>query len=486
VTAPERRSHGEAQAPPTSLADLARVFLKLGTIAFGGPAAHVAMMEDEVVRRRGWLTREEFLDYVGATNLIPGPNSTELAIHIGRARAGWPGLVVAGISFIVPAALLVTAIAWAYVRFGTLPAAAGLLYGIKPVVIAVVLQALWSLGRTALKSRALVVLGVTALVAAAFGVDELLILVAAGAVMATARSVRSALPVVAAPVVVVSAAPFGLWPLLLVFLKIGSVLFGSGYVLLAFLRTDLVERLGWLTERQLLDAVAVGQVTPGPVFTTATFVGYVLGGGSGAAVATVGIFLPAFVFVALSGLILPRLRGSATARAVLDGVNVASLALMAVVTAYLARAAFVDIVTVMLALASALLLFRWRVNSAWLVLGGAAAGLAIAVLRPATIASGNAGAERYSASGSAAVAISLVPLPGALMMVSSPPAWASNSRDLNSPMPLKVRSAAEGSNPVPSSSTTSSISWPVSEIVTEADRAQECASTLRRASSAMP
>jgi len=365
---------------------VALLFLKLGTIAFGGPAAHIAMMEDEVVRRRGWLTHEEFLDYLGATNLIPGPNSTELAIHIGRERAGWPGLLVAGACFILPAACIVAAFAWAYVRFGALPAAVGILYGVKPVVIAVVVQALLGLGRAALKTRGLIALGVAATAAAIAGVNELAILFGAGALMVAARGVgrRSeangiggfvAASMTAQTTAPVLATPFGLWPLLTVFLKIGSVLFGSGYVLLAFLRADFVERLHWLTERQLLDAVAVGQVTPGPVFTTATFIGYVLGGAPGAVVATIGIFLPAFVFVALSGVVLPRIRHSPVARAVLDGVNVASLALMAVVTAQLARAAVVDWTTAACALIAAVLLFRWKVNSAWLVLAGAAIGV---------------------------------------------------------------------------------------------------------------
>lgn len=326
-------------AGATPLGELARLFLKLGTIAFGGPAAHIAMMEDEVVRRRRWLTREQFLDYLGATNLIPGPNSTELAIHVGHARAGWRGLLVAGACFILPAALIVAAIAWAYVKYGTLPQGEAILRGVKPVVIAVVFQAMWRLGRSAVKSPTLAAVALTATVAAALG------------------------------------APFGLLPLFAVFAKIGAVLFGSGYVLLVFLRADLVERLHWLSEQQLLDAVAVGQVTPGPVFTTATFVGYVLGGGPGAAVATLGIFLPAFVFVALSGPLIPRLRRSPTAGAVLDGVNVASLALMVVVTWHLARSALVDGGTVTLALLSAVLLLWRRVNSAWLVLGGAMAGL---------------------------------------------------------------------------------------------------------------
>jgi chromate transporter len=368
----------------TSLAEIARLFLKLGTIAFGGPAAHIAMMEDEVVRRRQWLTQEEFLDYLGATNLIPGPNSTELAIHIGRARAGWPGLLVAGACFILPASIIVGVIAWAYVRYGALPAAAGLLYGVKPAVIAVVLQALWRLARTAVKSRLLAALGIVATATAALGVNELMIPLFAGALMAIvreadrARRPASMLTMVTGTAGVgaaTSAAPFGLWPLFGVFLKIGAVLFGSGYVLLAFLRADLVERLHWLTEPQLLDAVAVGQLTPGPVFTTATFIGYVLGGAPGAATATVGIFLPAFVFVALSGLLLPRLRRSPIARAVLDGVNVASLALIVVVTWELSRAALIDQLSIGLAAASAILLIRFRASSAWLVLGGAAIGV---------------------------------------------------------------------------------------------------------------
>jgi chromate transporter len=372
----------------TTLRELALLFLKLGTVAFGGPAAHIAMMEDEVVRRRGWLTRDEFLDYLGATNLIPGPNSTELAIHIGRARAGWPGLLVAGTCFILPAALIVSGIAWAYVRYGSLPLAVGLAYWIKPTVIAVVVQALWGLGRTALKTRTLAAVGAAAIAATVLGVNELAVLFGAGAATILLRSRRSALEREPAAMLALATVPvqgttasigssFALWPLFGTFVKIGSVLFGSGYVLLAFLRADLVERLHWLTERQLLDAVAVGQVTPGPVFTTATFVGYVLGGPTGAAAATFGIFLPAFVFVALSSVLLPRLRRSPSARAGLDGVNVASLALMAVVTVQLSRAAIVDVATASIAALSMLLLFRFRINSAWLVIGAGIAGLVI-------------------------------------------------------------------------------------------------------------
>ena len=379
-----RRPRSSPRGRRAACYELAALFLKLGTTAFGGPAAHIAMMEEEVVRRRRWLSQAQFLDLLGATNLIPGPNSTEMAIHIGYLRAGWAGLLVAGACFIVPAALMVTLIAAAYLRVGTLPIGVGLLYGVKPVVIAVVAQALWRLGRAALKTPALAAVGVGATLLTVAGVNELVVLLVAGLVVVGARWIgtrrRRAWSVVplgslaSAGAGMTAALPFGLWPLFLVFLKIGAVLFGSGYVLLAFLRADLVTRLGWLSEAQLLDATAVGQVTPGPVFTTATFIGYILGGTVGAAVATLGIFLPAFCFVALSGPLIPRLRRSATAAAVLDGVNVGSLALMAVVTWQLGQAAIVDRVTALLAVVSAVLVFALRVNSAWLVLGGALVG----------------------------------------------------------------------------------------------------------------
>jgi chromate transporter len=370
----------EAEAAPTTLRELAWLFGKLGFTAFGGPAAHIAMMEDEVVRRRRWMSHERFLDLLGATNLIPGPNSTELAIHIGHARAGWAGLVVAGTCFILPAVLIVSAIAWVYVRYGALPELAGVMTGIKPVIIAVVIQALWNLGKAAVKTPLLAVIGAAAFAANLVGVDELIVLAAAGLLVAATRGLRARaaswlpLPVLGAGA---TPAPFGLWPLFLFFLKVGSVLFGSGYVLLAFLRSDLVGHLHWLTESQLLDAVAVGQVTPGPVFTTATFIGYLLGGAPGAGVATLGIFLPAFVFVALSGPLVPRLRRSPIAGAVLDGVNVASLALMAVVTLELGRTAITGVPTAVIAAVSAVVLVRFRINSAWLVLAGGAIGAAL-------------------------------------------------------------------------------------------------------------
>lgn len=392
---------GAADSSGRPLCELAGLFLRLGATAFGGPAAHIAMMEDEVVRRRGWLSRDDFLDLLGATNLIPGPNSTEMAIHVGYRRAGAAGLLVAGSCFILPAALLVTLIAWAYVRFGKLPEAAALLYGVKPVIIAVVLQALWRLGRTAVKDG---LLGTVALIAAglnAAGVNELAVLFGAGLAVLVFRRLSGSdgsdrsdrsdgldghkphallgpFPALAAGTGGAAAAgAVSLGPLFLVFLKIGSVLFGSGYVLLAFLRSDLVQRLHWMTESQLLDAVAVGQVTPGPVFTTATFIGYVLAGAPGAVAATVGIFLPAFFFVAVSGPLVPRLRKSPAAGAFLDGLNAASLALMAVVTGELGRVALVDLPTAVLAALSAVLLLRFRMSATWLVIGGALAGLAL-------------------------------------------------------------------------------------------------------------
>jgi len=382
------RAAGPTPTPPgrSELLDLARLFLRLGTTAFGGPAAHIAMMEEQVVRRRGWLTREAFLDLLGAANLIPGPSSTEMAIYIGQRRSGWRGLALGGVCFILPAALITLAIAWSYVRFGSLPQVGAALDGVKPVVIAVVLQALWGLGRTAVKSRLLAVLACAALAAAFAGVNILVVLFSTGALAVAARRAAEApkartaggiaLPgrLLPAASAAAAAVPVGLGSLFLVFLKVGALLFGSGYVLLAFLRADLVTRLHWLTESQLLDAVAVGQVTPGPVFTTATFIGYVLGGGPGALVATLGIFLPSFVFVAASGPLVPRLRRSPIAGAFLDGVNVASLALMATVTWHLARGALVDVLSIALAGVSALLLMRFRVNSAWLVLGGALIG----------------------------------------------------------------------------------------------------------------
>jgi chromate transporter len=367
------------------LREVVVVFLRLGVVAFGGPAAHIAMMREELVRRRRWVSDAQFIDLLGITNLIPGPNSTEMAIHLGYLRAGPWGLVLGGVCFIGPAMLIVMALAWAYVRWGALPVATALLYGVKPVIIAIVLQAMWGLARTAVRGPLLAGAFVIAAALALAGVHELLVLFGAGGVAALLaprrRAVAGALAALAwaTPARVMAAAAAGgvtLGTMTLVFLKIGAVLYGSGYVLLAFLRADFVERLGWLTDRQLLDAVAVGQVTPGPVFTTATFIGFLLAGWTGAVLATVAIFLPSFVFVAASRPLLPRLRGSRRAAAFLDGVNVAALGLMAAVTWQLGRAAVVDPLTAALALAAAVLLMRTRVNSVWLLAAGGALGLA--------------------------------------------------------------------------------------------------------------
>ncbi len=379
-----------------NLREVAAYFVRLGFTAFGGPAAHIALMRDELVKRRRWLTDEEFLDLLGATNLIPGPNSTEMAIHIGYRRAGWSGLIAGGAGFIVPAMLIVLALAWAYVEYGATPQARALLYGVQPVIIAVVGQALWELGQKAVKDRLTAFVGAAALGLYVLGVSELPLLFAGALTVALIRNRAALLRLVSRPGSHVSLLflpssslfqpssfflpPFDLFTLFLAFLKIGSVLYGSGYVLLAFLRADFVERLGWLTDKQLLDAIAAGQVTPGPVFTTATFIGYVLGGLPGALLATLGIFLPAFVFVALTVRVVERLRRSAWASGLLDGVNVASLALMAAVTGQLAGSALVDPFTVALALASLIALVRFKVNSTWLVLGGALAGLVWATL----------------------------------------------------------------------------------------------------------
>jgi chromate transporter len=380
----------EADTPSrASLPELAALFGRLGATAFGGPAAHIAMMHDEVVKRRKWVTEERFLDLLGATNLIPGPNSTEMAIHIGWERRRWAGLVVAGLAFIVPATAITGLLAWAYVRFGSVPAIGWLLYGVKPVILGVVVQAIWGLAPRAAPTPGLRVLGGLAALLVVLGVHELAVLFGAGAAaFVLARAARrhstsaACLLLPLAPTAAASAAGAVTLPALFwVFVKTGSVLFGSGYVLLAFLQADLVDRLGWLTQAQLLDAISVGQVTPGPVFTTATFIGYVLAGPGGALVATAGIFLPAFVFVALSGPLVPRLRASPGAAAFLDGVNVASLALMVVVTMQLGWAALIDVPAVCLGVVSVILLVRFKLGSTWLIFGGAAVGWAIHAMR---------------------------------------------------------------------------------------------------------
>lgn len=378
------------EAKEGELRELFRLFTRLGFVAFGGPAAHIAMMRAEVVEKRRWMSDEAFLDLVGASSLIPGPNSTELAIHVGRERAGWRGLLVAGACFIVPATLIVLLLAALYVALGTTPPVEAILYGIQPVIVAIVAHALWGFLKTAAKGAFLAAVGLAALLLYLLGVFGELPLLFGGALLVLAVRLAQHRRTNGAA----SVAPFGLplgllaaqgaagvgpFGIFLSFLKIGSVLFGSGYVLLAFLRSEFVAP-GLLTEAQLIDAVAIGQVTPGPVFTTATFVGYVLAGVPGAVLATVGIFLPAFVFVAITGPIVPRLRRSPVLAGLLDGANIVSLALMAGVTLQLARAAVTDPPTVVLGLGSLALLFATKINSAWLILAGGIAGLLFRLL----------------------------------------------------------------------------------------------------------
>jgi chromate transporter len=371
------------------LIELATLFFRLGLVAFGGPAAHVAMIDDEVVKRRQWMSRENLLDLIGVTNLLPGPNSTELVIHIGYERGGWRGLFVAGSCFILPAMTLVWLLAALYARYQTVPQVGWLLYGIKPVIIAVVLQALWKLGQKAAKDTPTRVAGVAAIAAYFAGLNEIALLLLIGvAVMLVknwgrrdAPSGMWLLPISGTLAqtggVAAATASMGWIGVFLFFLKIGSVLYGSGYVLLAFLQRDLVERGQWLTSQQLLDAIAVGQITPGPVFTTATFVGYLLAGNAGAIAGTVGIFLPAFLLVGLVNPWVPKLRKSPWASGFLDGVNAASLGLMAGVTYTLGQAAVVDWITLVVAVLSAIAVFRFKLNSVWLVLAGGSIGLVL-------------------------------------------------------------------------------------------------------------
>lgn len=370
--------------------EVIRVFLRLGFTAFGGPAAHIAMMRDEMVERRQWVSPERFVDLLGVANLIPGPSSTELAIYLGYVRAGLPGLFLGGICFIAPAMLIVLVIAWAYVTYGSLPQVGWLFYGIQPVIVAIILQAIWNLSRTILKGN-WVYYAAGAVIVALYllGINILLLLFGAGVLIGLSRwaarresarrSVKGLIPF--APVgllpagLSIAVAPVSLGTLFLTFLKFGAVIYGSGYVLLAFVRTDLVQNLGWLTDRQLLDAVTVGQFTPGPLFTSATFIGYLLGGLPGALLATLGIFLPSFFLIFLIHPIASRLRQFALTSALLDGVNIAALGLMTGVLLQLAQNALVDPITVLISITAFAILLRFKINSVWLILAGAAAGI---------------------------------------------------------------------------------------------------------------
>jgi len=380
-----------AEPRPTrflSLREIAKEFLRLGFVAYGGPAAHIAMMEERFVRRLAWVSGAQFLDLVGAVSLLPGPSSTELAIYLGQIAGGLPGLLVAGACFILPAAILVVAFAWAYTQYGAVPQVAGLLFGIKPVVVALIAQAIWNLGETALKTVPLACLAALVIALAILGVPVLLLLIGGGLLWMLLRQGRAFAEANAGMAGFLTgsatggaAAAVGIVPAFLYFLKVGAVLFGSGYVLLAVLRADLVVRLHWITDAQLLDAIAVSQATPGPFFTVATFIGYLLAGWKGAALTTLGMFLPAFVYVAATANFLPKLRKSPVAGAFLDGVNASAVALMAYVGWQFTRAALVNLPAAVLSIVSALLVFRYKVNSAWLVLAGGLVGILLQALR---------------------------------------------------------------------------------------------------------
>nr|WP_322710051.1 chromate efflux transporter [Nostoc sp. ChiSLP03a]MDZ8211188.1 chromate efflux transporter [Nostoc sp. ChiSLP03a] len=397
---------------PSRLGELANLFFKLGVIGFGGPVAHIAMIEDEVVKRRQWLTREHFLDLLGATNLIPGPNSTEMAIHIGYIYAGWLGLIVSGVCFVLPAVLITGGFAWVYVAYGTLPQITPLLYGIKPAVLAIIINALWGLAKKAVKTRQLLAIAfAVALLTLLFKLNEVIALLIGGllgmvwlhsgekndkpgdkanfliASLSTGATLKASAVLATSVAAASTVANVSLWQLGWFFLKIGSVLFGGGYLLVAFLQGELVQEYGWLTQQQLLDAIAIGQFTPGPVLSTATFIGYVIAGIPGAIVATIGIFLPSFVFVAALNPLIPRLRASSWTRAFLDAVNVSAVALMVVTTLQLGtatltlpQAPFVDFLGLAIAIVCAILAIHFRINAAWLVCGSAFIGWVASLL----------------------------------------------------------------------------------------------------------
>ena len=378
------------------LTQVAKLFLKLGIIGFGGPVAHIAMIEDEVVKRRQWLTQEHFLDLLGVTNLIPGPNSTEIAIHIGYIYAGWLGLIVAGVCFIFPAVLITGLFAYLYVNYGTLPQVSPLLYGIKPVVLAIIMNAIWGLGKKAVKTRKLLIIAIAVGLITWFAkVNEVMALLLGGILgmiwLRSGNQINLMIIGLTASTVLQTTATVNtainnhvsvpLWQLGLFFLKVGSVLFGGGYLLIAFLQGGLVEEFGWLTQQQLLDAIAIGQFTPGPVLSTATFIGYIIAGFPGAIVATLGIFLPSFLLVAALNPFMNRIRNSSWTRPFLDAVNVSTVALMVlttiqlgIATLILPKTPYVDFLGLGISIISAILAIRYRINAAYLILGGGIIG----------------------------------------------------------------------------------------------------------------
>lgn len=371
-----------------NLKEVALLFLRLGATSFGGPAAYIGLMHHEVVVRRKWLDDEKFLDIVGGVNLIPGPNATEVASHLGLLRAGWPGMIIAGGLFILPGMAAILAVAWAYVQYGSLPQVGWVLYGLKPAILAVIVHAIWSLGSKGIKKPLLIIVGLVVLSAYLLGANEILLLLGGGAAVLLISALRlkrqaHSAALLVAPIIwgklslaVFGGPAFSQATLFLTFLKIGATLFGSGYVLLAFLNSEFVENLSWLSHAQVLDAIAVaGQITPGPVFNSAAFIGYLLGGVPSALLAVTAIFLPSFILVALLSRFLPVMRKTWYAASFLDGINAASLGLMAAVTIQLGRAVIIDVFTALILVSALVLSLRFKVSSVWLVLGGAALGM---------------------------------------------------------------------------------------------------------------
>jgi chromate transporter len=376
------------------LREVVMLFLRIGATAFGGPAAYIAIMQQETVRKRGWINSQEFLDLLGVTNLIPGPNATEMALFLGLKRSGWLGYLASGILFIIPGVIATLVIAWAYVRYGALPQVGWILYGIKPVVIAIVIGALWDLGRKGVKDILTALVGLAGIALYFLGFNEIALLFAGAAVVLLVRfiiksiqdskqelSIVPLMPIgLAAQALGVTTIPFNQTTLFLSMLKIGSVIYGSGYVLYAFFNAEFVVRLGWLTHQELLDAIAVGQITPGPVASSATFVGYLVGGWESGLLATLAFFIPSFVLVAVVSRFVPLLRKKWWLSAFLDGVNVSALALMVGVSWELGRGALIDWFTIVLAIGATISVFRFKTNSAILIIGGAVLGVVYKLL----------------------------------------------------------------------------------------------------------
>lgn len=363
--------------------EIALLFFKLGSIAFGGPAAHIAMMEDEVVKKRKWMTHQHFLDLVGATNLIPGPNSTEMTMHCGHERAGWKGLIVAGACFVFPAVVITMAFAWLYQLYGQLPKVEPFIYGIKPAVIAIIFGAVYRLGKKALKNVEIGILGALTLIACLLGVHEILALFACGflgLVWHFIRNSKNNLNSFTPLVLLQVTASAGTLKILWTFFKVGALLYGSGYVLFAYLDAELVST-GLLTRQELIDAVAVGQFTPGPVLSTATFIGWQLGGFWGAIAATVGIFLPSFIFVAILNPLIPKMRKSKIIAVFLDAVNIAAVAVIIAVCVEMGKDTLTDWRTILIAVLSIIAVFIFKkMNSAFIVIGGALTGYLLTLI----------------------------------------------------------------------------------------------------------